>query len=123
MNYKVYVLKHKGIPFYVGCTYVSLKRRLQAHLDRHSKNTLVREFVEACGKEDISIHVLVGTNVKSFAEEAEERYIRYFNTYEDGCNLTPTGKGRVGNRTLPEKSLDRMRELEEYKQQQYESRK
>jgi len=79
-SYVYKIIRNDGLE-YIGIT-VNYKARIKSHLKSSRFAIGIKEF-----------KILKECDTYKEAEQLEEVYIQQFNTYKNGLNLTPTGKG------------------------------
>lgn len=106
-TYSVYKITNKiNGKMYIGCTSQGIKKRFKEHLYSHKKNRnnqyLYRAF-RKYGPENFKISLLIEAETYEKMLSAEIKYIKKYDTYHNGYNMTLGGEGTVGNRNSGEK--------------------
>ena len=96
-TFNVYLITFPNGKQYVGYT-SNLNRRKLEHerLAKSKSDFLVHKAINKYGIENITWAVLETTEIKSIALSLEETYIDYYNSYENGYNMTKGGEGWLG---------------------------
>lgn len=102
---KIYKIINKiNEKVYVGCTINSLEHRFNEHLYRCFKtdnNSKLYNSIRKYGKENFEISLIEECDL-SCIYETEKKYVKEYNSYEEGMNSTFGGEGCLGYVHSPE---------------------
>lgn len=102
---KIYKIVNKiNGKVYVGCTINSLEQRFYEHLYRCFKTDYKSKLynsIKKYGEENFEISLIEECDL-SIIYETEKKYVKEFNSYEDGMNSTYGGEGCLGYVHSPE---------------------
>lgn len=96
---KIYKIVNKiNKKVYIGCTINSLEQRFYEHLYRCLKTDYKSKLynsIKKYGEENFEISLIEECDLNSIYE-TEKKYIKEYNSYEDGMNSTFGGEGCLG---------------------------
>lgn len=102
---KIYKIVNKvNQKVYIGCTINSLEQRFYEHLYRCLKtdyNSKLYNSIKKYGQENFEIILIEECDLSSIYE-TEKKYIKEYNSYDDGLNSTFGGEGCLGYIHSPE---------------------
>ena len=92
MNY-IYIIKNKESPkVYIGQTTRNVAKRFQEHLQRDDMNTKLGQAIFRYGKDNFYYEILEEVEDKELLNEREQYWIKYYNSYDKGYNMTTGGQ-------------------------------
>jgi group I intron endonuclease len=102
---KIYKIVNKvNEKVYIGCTINSLEQRFYEHLYRCLKTDYKSKLynsIKKYGEENFEISLIEECDL-SCIYETEKKYIKEYNSYEEGMNSTYGGEGCLGHVHSPE---------------------
>ena len=105
---KIYKITNKenGL-IYIGCTINSLKKRFNEHLYRCFKTDYKSKLYNSMkkyGQENFTIELIEECDL-NVIYETEKKYIKQYDSYNNGLNSTIGGEGCLGYTHSPEKKV------------------
>lgn len=93
-NAIIYAAFYRDCPIYVGQTTLTLEERVERHLqDSKRKKTEFYDFIISHDYDIRFGRIEVLSNVtQNEINDAEKYWIKFFDTFEHGCNSTPGGR-------------------------------
>lgn len=93
-NAIIYAAFYRNYPIYVGQTTLTLEERVERHLqDSKRKKTQFYDFMIS---HDYDIRFgrieILNNVIQNEINDAEKYWIKFFDTFEHGCNSTPGGR-------------------------------